>query len=64
MANRETTCNLLASATGKPVEVIKKDCSRVRYLQPAEAVEYGLVDKVLESTSELPVETPAFMSKM
>ena len=32
---------------GKDVSVIDKDTSRVCYLAPEEAVQYGLIDKVL-----------------
>lgn len=37
----------LASITGKPLERIRKDLGRNFYLTAAEAVEYGLVDRVL-----------------
>eukprot|EP00980_Cylindrotheca_fusiformis_P014248 scaffold3768_cov94-Cylindrotheca_fusiformis.AAC.2 len=62
--NRRTTCELIASASGKPIETVMKDCSRVKYLQPHEAVEYGLIDEVIENTEKnLPVK-PAFMTQL
>jgi len=62
--NRRTTCELIASACGKPVERVMEDCSRVKYLQPFEAVEYGLIDEVIENgTKNLPVQ-PSFMSQL
>ena len=62
--NRRTTCELIAAACGKPVDVVMKDCSRVKYLQPYEAVEYGLIDEVIENkSSKLPVK-PSFMSQI
>mmetsp|Transcript_28169 Transcript_28169/g.43400 ORF Transcript_28169/g.43400 Transcript_28169/m.43400 type:complete len:269 (-) Transcript_28169:14-820(-) len=62
--NRRTTCELIASACGKSLETVEKDCSRVKYLQPHEAVEYGLIDEVIENGAKnLPV-APSFMSQL
>ena len=63
-SNRRTTCELIASSCGKPVETVMQDCSRVKYLQPHEAVEYGLIDEVIENGAKnLPVQ-PSFMSQL
>ena len=62
-ANRRTMCELLASACQKPVNVVEKDCQRVKYLQPHEAVEYGLIDRVVENEKSLPVK-PSFISQL
>ncbi len=43
---------ILAIATGKDIEIIEKDTDRDIYLTAAEAVEYGLVDEVLEKAEE------------
>ena len=59
---RRTTCELLASACGKPVEVVMEDCSRVKYLQPEEAVEYGLIDQVIKN--EALAVKPSFISQL
>ena len=40
--------DLMAKHTGKPVDVIKKDTDRDFFMDAKEAVEYGLVDQVLE----------------
>jgi ATP-dependent Clp protease protease subunit len=40
---------LFAHHTGKTVEQIEEDTERDRYMSATEAVEYGLVDEVLES---------------
>jgi len=40
--------DIMAKHTGKPVDVIKADTERDFYLDAPQAVEYGLVDKVLE----------------
>jgi len=39
---------LLASVTGQTIEVIEKDTDRNFYMNAEQAVEYGLVDKVLQ----------------
>lgn len=39
---------ILSRATGKSIEQIHKDTDRDNYLSAAEAVEYGLIDKVIE----------------
>ena len=40
--------NILVKHTGKTMEVIKQDTERDFYLEAQQAVEYGLVDQVLE----------------
>ncbi len=40
--------DIMAKHTGKPVDVIKQDTERDFYLDATQAVEYGLVDQVLE----------------
>jgi ATP-dependent Clp protease protease subunit len=60
--NRRHTCQLIAAACGKPVATVMEDCSRVKYLQPQEAVEYGLIDQVI--TNEALAVKPSFMSRL
>jgi ATP-dependent Clp protease protease subunit len=40
--------DIMSKHTGKPVDVIKQDTERDFYLDAIQAVEYGLVDQVLE----------------
>lgn len=40
---------IMSETTGQPIEVIEKDTERDNFLDAVEAVEYGLVDKVIES---------------
>ena len=61
--NRKTMCQLIASGCQKPLDVVTKDCQRVKYLQPHEAVEYGLIDRVLMSESSLPIK-PSFIEQL
>ena len=39
---------ILAEHTGQTVEKVKEDVDRDRFMSPEEAVEYGLIDRVLE----------------
>ena len=39
---------ILAENTGKPIEVVTADCERDNFMTAQEAVEYGLVDKVID----------------
>ena len=38
---------ILAENTGKPLEVIERDTERVNFMSAQEAMEYGLIDKVI-----------------
>lgn len=46
---REWLEDTLAVHTGKPIDEIRTDIERDKILSAQEAVEYGLVDQVLES---------------
>ena len=45
---RKMLNELLAGATGKDVSVIEADTDRNNYMDAQTAMEYGIVDKVLE----------------
>ena len=45
---------ILAKHTGQPLERIEKDSDRDFFMSAAEAKNYGLVDQVIESKSEIP----------
>lgn len=47
--NREVLNKMLAKNTGKPLSQIDKDVDRDFFLDSAEAVKYGIIDKVLKS---------------
>lgn len=40
---------ILANNTGKPIEVVTADCERDNFMTAQEAMEYGLIDKVIEN---------------
>lgn len=44
---RENINQILADATGKPIEEIRRDTDRDNFMSAAEAAEYGLIDKVI-----------------
>lgn len=48
IATRELLNEILAGHTGQPIERVAKDTERDRYMTGTQAVEYGLVDEVLE----------------
>ena len=46
---KDTLNQLIAEHTGQPVIKIAEDTDRDHFLSPQEAVEYGLIDKVMDS---------------
>lgn len=44
---KRTLNEILASNTGKPLEVIERDTDRDNYMTAEQALEYGLVDKII-----------------
>ena len=52
---RAVLYGILAKHSGQPMSKIEKDCDRNLWLDPTEAMEYGIVDKVLERMPETPV---------
>jgi ATP-dependent Clp protease protease subunit len=46
---RKRLDEIFAEHTGQPLERVHDDMDRDRYLKPDEAVEYGLIDKIIES---------------
>lgn len=49
---RKMINNLLAENSGQPIEKINKDTERDNYLTAQEAVDYGLLDGIMTSSSE------------
>jgi len=52
---RETLNDILAKATGQPVEKIARDVDRDYILEPDQALEYGMIDHIIESRALQPV---------
>jgi len=51
--SRETLTKLIADATGKDFETVKKDTERDHWLTAKEALDYGIAGKIITSRSEL-----------
>lgn len=49
---KDTLNGLLAEHTGQPLEKIAEDTDRDYFLSPAEAVQYGLIDRVVDDTTD------------
>lgn len=45
---RKKLNTILSENTGKPIEIIEKDTERDNYMEAQEALEYGLIDKVIK----------------
>jgi ATP-dependent Clp protease, protease subunit len=52
---RESLNQILANATGQPVDRIARDVDRDYILEPTQAVEYGLIDSIITSRALQPV---------
>ena len=52
--NKRAVLEIFSQNTGQSMEKLEKDTDRMFYMTPQQAKEYGLIDKVLESTSDLP----------
>jgi ATP-dependent Clp protease, protease subunit len=53
----ERMAEILARHTGQPFERVMQDIDRDRFMMPEEAVEYGIVDSVMEARGAVPVTT-------
>ncbi len=49
ISTRKKLNELLAQNTGQPLDVIEVDTERDHYMSAAEAMEYGIIDQVIES---------------
>jgi ATP-dependent Clp protease, protease subunit len=56
---RDRLNRILAKHTGQSVEKIKQDTDRDNFLSATDAVEYGLIDKVLEKRGDPPSSSAA-----
>jgi ATP-dependent Clp protease protease subunit len=54
---RQSLNEILADATGQPVERIARDVDRDYILEPEAALEYGMIDRVISNRTLQPVPT-------
>jgi ATP-dependent Clp protease protease subunit len=47
---------LIADATGQPVEKVKQDTDRNYWMNPQEAIDYGIVSRVVNSYGDLKLD--------
>jgi ATP-dependent Clp protease protease subunit len=53
---RETLNQILANATGQPLDKISRDVDRDYIMDPQQAVEYGMIDRIISSREITPVK--------
>ena len=51
--NKKAMLEILSHNTGRSVDQLSKDSDRMSYLNPHEAVDYGIIDRVLTSRKDL-----------
>ena len=50
---RERIARVIARETGQPLEKVQVDIERDNWMGPEEAIEYGLISRIIQSRSEL-----------
>jgi len=63
LVTRQIILTMLSESTGQPIEKIKTDSLRSKYLNADQALAYGIVDKILKSEDDLPAK-PSFLSEL
>lgn len=50
---RERLAQIIAAETGQPIERVRRDCERNYWMSAHEAIEYGMISKVISTLEEL-----------
>ncbi|KAL5231941.1 hypothetical protein ABZP36_030717 [Zizania latifolia] len=56
LTNKRNVIRLISGFTGRTPEQVEKDIDRDRYMGPLEAVDFGLIDGVIDGDSIIPLE--------
>jgi ATP-dependent Clp protease protease subunit len=59
---RDQLYNIIAAHSGQDAEKIRRDADRDNWMSPQDAVEYGLIDRVLKSRKEVSKNLPEIPS--
>jgi ATP-dependent Clp protease protease subunit len=57
--NKRTMLEMLSENTGRSVDQLSSDSDRMTYMTPDQAMDYGLIDRVLSSKKDLPTPVAA-----
>ncbi|XAR70729.1 Endopeptidase Clp [Bertholletia excelsa] len=55
MHNKDNVTRIISTFSGRSFEQVQKDIDRDRYMSPIEAVEYGIIDGVIDRDSIIPL---------
>ncbi|KAB1216282.1 ATP-dependent Clp protease proteolytic subunit 4, chloroplastic [Morella rubra] len=55
MHNKNNVTRIISESTGRSFEQVQKDIDRDYYMSPIEAVEYGIIDGVIDRDSIIPL---------
>lgn len=53
MRTRDTLYEIISNHTGKSIEEIKKDADRDNYMTSQQALEYGIIDRIMERSPDI-----------
>ncbi|EPS66371.1 hypothetical protein M569_08408, partial [Genlisea aurea] len=56
MHNKKNVTRIISGFSGRTYQQVEKDIDRDRYMSPIEAVEYGIIDAVIDGDSIIPLE--------
>ena len=60
---RQVINSIIAEKTGQTIEKVQLDSARSKYLNADQALEYGIIDRVLRSADDLPAK-PSFLEAL